>query len=135
MKHKNTQNSIYKVQSLERALDILDCFSFQNRELTLSEVVDCTGLNKTTAKRLISNLVNRGYIQHDLQTKRYKLGMRLFELGGIVFSSYEGYFPSLGGSYTGAGKEKSITKETIIRCLRWQDTNWSRKYATSEALK
>ena len=88
MKHKNTQNSIYKVQSLERALDILDCFSFQNRELTLSEVVDCTGLNKTTAKRLISNLTSRGYIQHDPQTKRYKLGMRLFELGGIVFSSF-----------------------------------------------
>ena len=32
MKSKNTQNSIYKVQSLERALDIPDCFNIDKRE-------------------------------------------------------------------------------------------------------
>lgn len=87
MKQMSPKNSIYKVQALERALNILDCFSFQNRELSLSEVVKITGLNKTTAKRLISNLESRGYLQQDPQTKAYQLGMRLFELGGIVFSS------------------------------------------------
>ncbi|UCH21425.1 MAG: IclR family transcriptional regulator [Deltaproteobacteria bacterium] len=69
-------------------MDILDCFSFQNKELSLSDVVYRTGLNKTTAKRLISNLTARGYLQQDPQTKKYVLGMRLFELGGIVFSSF-----------------------------------------------
>ena len=88
MKHKNNPNSKYKVQALERALDILDCFSFQNRELRLSEIVQITGLNKTTVKRLISNLESRGYLQHNPQTRTYQLGMRLFELGGIVFSSF-----------------------------------------------
>ncbi len=72
MKQNNPQNSIYKVQALERALDILDCFSFQNRELSLSDVVYRTGLNKTTAKRLISNLTGRGYLQQDPQTKKYQ---------------------------------------------------------------
>jgi DNA-binding IclR family transcriptional regulator len=86
MKQKNSKESIYKVQALERALDILDCFSFQKRELSLSEVVYLTGLNKTTAKRLISNLTARGYLQQDPQSKTYQLGMRLFELGGIVFT-------------------------------------------------
>ncbi|MDX2502625.1 MAG: IclR family transcriptional regulator [Deltaproteobacteria bacterium] len=85
---KQPENSKYKVQSVERTLDILDCFSFQNRELSLSEIVLHTGLNKTTAKRLISNLVTRGYLRQNLQTKTYQLGMRLFELGGIVFSSF-----------------------------------------------
>ena len=88
MKQINPKNSIYKVQALDRALDILDCFSFQNRELSLSDVVLRTGLNKTTAKRLISNLESRGYLQQIPQTKTYQLGMRLFELGGIVFSSF-----------------------------------------------
>ncbi len=87
MKQKNSKESIYKVQAVERALDILDCFSFQNRELSLSDVVYRTGLNKTTVKRLISNLTGRGYLQHDPQSKKYQLGMRLFELGGIVFTS------------------------------------------------
>ena len=88
MKQTTAQNSIYKVQAVERALDILDCFSFQNRELSLSAIVIRTGLNKTTVKRLISNLTTRGYLQQNPQTKTYQLGMRLFELGGIVFSSF-----------------------------------------------
>ena len=87
MKQKDGKESIYTVQALERALDILDCFSFQNRELSLSDVVYRTGLNKTTAKRLISNLTARGYLQQDPQSKKYQLGMRLFELGGVVFTS------------------------------------------------
>jgi len=88
VKQSGPQNSIYRVQALERALDILDCFSFQNRELNLSDVVYRTGLNKTTAKRLVANLTARGYLQQDSQTLKYQLGMRLFELGGVVFSSF-----------------------------------------------
>lgn len=88
MKVIKNEESVYRVQSLERALDILDCFTFQNREMSLSEVVKLTKLNKTTAKRLLSNFTYRGYLQQDLNTKRYQLGLRLFELGGIVFSSF-----------------------------------------------
>ena len=88
MKQVKGKNSIYKVQALERALDIIDCFSFQDRELSLTDVVIRTGLNKTTAKRLISNLTARGYLQQSPQSKKYQLGIRLFELGGIVFSSF-----------------------------------------------
>lgn len=88
MKPSAAENSIYRVQALERALDILDCFNFQNRELSLADLVYRTGLNKTTAKRLISNLTTRGYLQQDPQTRKYQLGMRLFELGGVVFSSF-----------------------------------------------
>jgi DNA-binding IclR family transcriptional regulator len=85
---KQDKENRYRVQALERALDILDCFTFQNRDLSLTEVVARTGLNKTTAKRLISNLTSRGYLHQESRSKRYKLGMRLFELGGIVFSSF-----------------------------------------------
>jgi IclR family KDG regulon transcriptional repressor len=87
MSSPGTKYRRYRVQSVERALDILDCFSFQNREMNLSDVVRKTGLNKTTAKRLISNLADRGFLQQNANTKQYHLGMRLFELGGIVFSS------------------------------------------------
>jgi len=88
VKQSDLNKSIYRVQALERALDILDCFNFQNRELSLFDVVHRTGLNKTTAKRLISNLTTRGYLQQDPHTRKYQLGMRLFELGGVVFSSF-----------------------------------------------
>lgn len=88
MKSNTLKETQYRVQAVERALDILDCFTFQDREMSLSDVVRKTGLNKTTAKRLISNFTSRGYLQQNHQSKRYQLGLRLFELGGIVFSSF-----------------------------------------------
>jgi len=88
MKLKKQKPAVYRVQALERALDILDCFTFETREMGLSDIAERTGLNKTTAKRLIWNLTARGYLQQAPEAKRYTLGIRLFELGGIVFSSF-----------------------------------------------
>jgi IclR family KDG regulon transcriptional repressor len=80
--------SIYQVQVLERALDILDAFSYQRRKMNLSEVVAHTGLKKATAKRLLANLTQRGYLRLDPLNKKYELGLRLFELGGVVHASF-----------------------------------------------
>ncbi|MBN1106623.1 MAG: IclR family transcriptional regulator [Deltaproteobacteria bacterium] len=88
MNPAKTTHRLYRVQAVDRALDILDCFNFQTRELSLPEITQATGLNKTTAKRLMSNLAHRGYLHQDPATKSYRLGLRLFELGGIVFSSF-----------------------------------------------
>lgn len=78
----------YSVQALERALDILRCFTFETRELSLAQIAERTGLNKTTAKRLAANLQARGFLRQEQRTKRYRLGLVLFELGGIVYSSF-----------------------------------------------
>jgi len=87
MKPSSRETRTYRVQSLEKALDVLDCFTFQDRELTLSDISLKTGMNKATAKRLVSNLTSRNYLHQDPDNKRYRLGMRLLELGGIIFSS------------------------------------------------
>ncbi|MBW2000000.1 MAG: IclR family transcriptional regulator, partial [Deltaproteobacteria bacterium] len=86
MATRDKEENEYRVQALERALDILECFSLQVQELNLSEIAAKTGLNKTTAKRLVSNLTRRGYLKR-LDSKRYRLGLRLFQLGGVVRSS------------------------------------------------
>jgi DNA-binding IclR family transcriptional regulator len=117
MKQSDMNKSIYRVQSLERALDILDCFNFQNRELALSDVVDRTGLNKTTAKRLIANLTARGYLQQDPETRKYHLGMRLFELGGVVFSSFS-LRRTAAAPMTGLQKK---TGATVLLGVRMED--------------
>ncbi len=83
----SNQNT-YRIQVIDRLLDILDSFTFENREMSLTEVAKKTGLNKTTAKRILSNLTRRKYLQQDPITKKYRLGLRLFELGGVVFSSF-----------------------------------------------
>lgn len=80
--------SIYRVQALERALDILELFSYQQRKLLLTDIATQLGLKKTTAKRLVANLTDRGFLKIDPETKQYELGMRLFELGAIVYASF-----------------------------------------------
>lgn len=83
-----TDRKTYHVQAVDRALDILDCFDFRNRELSLIEICQRTALNRSTALRLTSNLLARKYLNQNASTGNYSLGMRLFDLGSVVFSSF-----------------------------------------------
>jgi len=78
----------YFVQSLDRALDILECFAYETRELDMPRLIKATGLNRTTARRLVNHLLSRGYLAYDQEHKIYRLGIKLFQLGGIVLSSF-----------------------------------------------
>ena len=42
----------------------------------------------STVKRITSNLTFRGYLQRDADNRRYRLGLRLFEMSGIILSSF-----------------------------------------------
>lgn len=88
MKQKSKIEPVYRVKAIERTLSILDCFSFEHREMGLAEIARKTGLHKTTAKRLMENLIAKNYLYQDPVSKNYTLGLRLFELGGIVFASF-----------------------------------------------
>ena len=79
---------VYRIKSLDKALTILECFSYQKKELNLSELAEQTGIHVSRAKRITSNLTFRGYLQRDADNRRYRLGLRLFEMGGIVLSSF-----------------------------------------------
>lgn len=86
---KTVKNENYRVQSLERAFDILDCFDYEHTSFTLNELAEKTGLNKATTRRLAYNLEARGFLQQDPGNKAYQLGMHLFELGRYVLSNME----------------------------------------------
>lgn len=87
MKKPDKRKSTYFVQSLDRAMDILDCFTFNRKELSQGEIVQKTGLNRTTAIRFLAHLTGRGYLKHDEHDRVYRLGNRILELGGIALSS------------------------------------------------
>jgi IclR family transcriptional regulator, KDG regulon repressor len=76
----------YQVRVLDRAIDILDAFTQRRSDLGIREIVDATGLNRSTAIRLVANLERRGLLQQ-AATGRYRLGHRLFEMGSRVYSS------------------------------------------------
>lgn len=81
-------NNSWHVKSLWKAIDILECFSFEKKELSITEIVNLTGLNKSTARRLVANLVERNFLRKNLTSKKYCLGLRLFQMGSIVYSSF-----------------------------------------------
>ena len=111
------KSTIYRIKALDRALDILDCFTFENREMTLTDIVRRTGLNKTTAKRMLSNLTARGFLRRDSDSKGYQLGLRLFELGGIVFSSFS--LRESASSYMSELQQR--TGETVLLATEMED--------------
>lgn len=69
-----------RVQSLDRALDILETLAAAGGEIGLSELSDRVGLHVSTVHRLLSVLVSRGYARQAAPSGRYALGSHLLKL-------------------------------------------------------
>lgn len=72
------------IQSVARALQILDCFTGPVTELGITELSHAMGLGKSTIYGLVNTLLTLGYLEQNPENKRYRLGLKLFELGSIV---------------------------------------------------
>jgi DNA-binding IclR family transcriptional regulator len=73
------------VQSVATALELLDCLATE-RELGVAELGRRLGIAKSSAHRLLTTLVAKGYVQQMPETRNYRLGLRLHELGELVAS-------------------------------------------------
>ncbi len=69
------------IQSLERALRILDTLAGARNGLGLTEICGRVGLHTSTAYRLLSTLAAHGYVRQDGERKVYRLGLHLLHLG------------------------------------------------------
>lgn len=77
----------YQVQAVDRALEVLSCFSLTNTELTLAEICELSGLPKPTVFRLLASLEAAKFVELTSDKQRYTVGIRLFELGQIYQSN------------------------------------------------
>ena len=73
------------VQSLERGLAVLRCFSGERPSLTLSEVAEAIGLTRATARRLLLTLAGLGYVR--LDGRAFSLTPQVLCLGYAYLSS------------------------------------------------
>jgi DNA-binding IclR family transcriptional regulator len=80
-KYDTSRTARKSVQSLDRALDLLEAFPKLGPELGLTSIAESLGLNKATAYRLLSTLERRGFLERSPNDRSYRLGVRLFELG------------------------------------------------------
>ena len=73
------------VQSLHRALDVLEVVAARGGRLAVGEIAAAAGLPVPTTHRLLRTLLNRGYV-HQTPDRRYALGARLVPLGTLAGS-------------------------------------------------
>jgi IclR family pca regulon transcriptional regulator len=76
-------------QSLERGLAILSAFGSDRSTIGVSELSRELGLTRSTAHRYIATLTSLGYLQQDAETKRYRLGPRVLDLGFAAINSMD----------------------------------------------
>lgn len=68
------------VQSVDRALDLLEALADIDGSVGVGEVAALTGLPQGTAHRLLRSLQARGYVRHDA-ARKYSLGVAASRLG------------------------------------------------------
>lgn len=67
------------VRAVERALDILMCFT-KGSDLGLTEIAGEIGLHKSTVHRLLTTLEEKGFVIRNSATEKYRLGLKIWEL-------------------------------------------------------
>lgn len=76
----------YTIQSVQRAINILNCFSEQDYYLTLNEISERLGLNINTTRGLVQTLLNNDLLSYNKDRKVYSLGFFLLSKANIVNS-------------------------------------------------
>lgn len=70
--------------ALQKATDILELFLNNESELSLSEVSKLSGLNKSTANRIASFLIEKGYLSQREKRGKYSLGMKFLDFSAVI---------------------------------------------------
>jgi len=86
MDEKTTENSKadFGIHSVEKAIAILRAFDHERPELGVTELSQQLGVHKSTVSRLLATLEAGGLVERDPQTRRYRLGVELIALAGLV---------------------------------------------------
>ncbi|UJQ93971.1 IclR family transcriptional regulator [Mariluticola halotolerans] len=77
------------IKSLTKIARILDCFTANQRSLTLAEICAEAGYPRSTTHRLLTAMREVGFIEQDRERDSYRLGLKLFELGSIALANLE----------------------------------------------
>ena len=77
-------NRNHLIASAAATLEALEAIAAEGGSATLTGVVEATGKPKGTVHRMLSTLVNTGYLVQDRDSSRYSLTLKLWRLGAAV---------------------------------------------------
>ena len=76
-----------RIKSIDKALDLLESLSVNEQETGITEISKKLHMGLSTVHRILTTLKSRGYVIQNQQTTKYRLGIKLFELGCAVQST------------------------------------------------
>ncbi|MFD0982546.1 IclR family transcriptional regulator [Tropicimonas aquimaris] len=80
---ETAEKSVRRIQSVERALTILEILAAAPDALALGDIAERAGLNASTCHHLVATLVERGYVLNAGRNRGYMLSSRLQELTDV----------------------------------------------------
>lgn len=134
MNKKETESVNNESTSIDQALNILEIFSENNVKLGVTEISKILKMSISTVHRTLLILKRRGYIEQDSQRGKYKLGLRVFELG-CVFQN-QVYLMEVAMSYL--EHLANLTNETVNLAIldhNQREVVYIAKIDSSEVLK
>lgn len=63
------------IQSIQRAIDIINCFDDTKYKLSLPEISEQLSLNINTTRGIVNTLLYNGFLEHDVEENKYSLGL------------------------------------------------------------
>lgn len=72
------------IRAVERALDVLLCFTQQTPELSMTQIAEQVGINKSTIHRVLATLEKKRFVERDPLTGIYRPGIRLLQLAYLT---------------------------------------------------
>ena len=75
------------IRAVERALDVLLCFSKQTPELTMTQIAEQVGMHKSTVHRFLATLERQRFVQRDPATGMYRPGLRVLQLAYLTLEN------------------------------------------------
>jgi IclR family KDG regulon transcriptional repressor len=91
IQRQGDENSIYRIQVLDRAFKILGKIADEEAGVSLPEIAQGLLLHKSTAHRLLMALESARFIEKNPVSGRYRLGSRVMELGLSAVSRLDVY--------------------------------------------
>lgn len=80
---------ISTIKSVSKALKIVDLLAETKREMALGEIAKKMNIAKSTLHGLLATLRDFNYIEQSPFDGKYRLGIRLFEVGNIVSNAWD----------------------------------------------
>jgi IclR family KDG regulon transcriptional repressor len=77
------------VQSVERAIDILDCLSEHPKGYGIGEMSKKLGLSKSTIHRIITTLKHKEYVAQNKENDKYQLGIKVLGLSSSIINNMD----------------------------------------------